>query len=116
MSITWADVVELAPDLSTTTVAAQNLILAHVALQVGPTQWGTYEAMGQLYLAAHLGTLQARGGSAAVGPVTSETVGPVSRSYGSTATAAAGLLNSTPYGSEYARLRALLPTRFGMVL
>lgn len=119
MAFDWDDVVALAPSLSAISAEAQALILAHVALQVGPVKWGALQDAGSIYLAAHLGTLalNAAGGSTqAVGPVVSQTVGPVSRAFAVlTTTAGGGSFDSTSYGQEYARLRALLPTRFGLL-
>lgn len=112
MAIVWTDVTAAAPALSAVSSTAQTQILAAVALQVGPNQWGALQTDGQLALARHLGAVALQPVSGA-GPVISETVGPVSRSFANLAQTSAGL-ESTPWGREYARLRALLPTRFGL--
>jgi hypothetical protein len=111
MSITWSDVTALAPSLIAVSVAGQAQILATVALQVDSSNWGDLTDAGQLALARHLGSLALRPASGA-GPVISETVGPVSRTFANL-TAIGASLDSTPWGSEYARLRALLPCNFG---
>ncbi len=123
MSIDWDDVVALAPALEDLEEAAQDLILEHVALLVGPKKWGRLQDMGQIYLAAHLGTLvlrsSAAGGSQAVGPVQSESVGDVSRTYAVLGASGGGLgasIGSTDWGREYRTLLTLLPSRFGQVL
>lgn len=112
--ISWTDVLAIAPTLTIPT-AAQTLILAQVTRQVGSVQWGDWQADGQLYLAAHLGTVALRGTGGVSGQVTSETVGQVSRTFSTTSLAAAGDTSTTSYGVEYARIRALLPTRFGLL-
>lgn len=113
MAITWTDVTALAPSLSTISVAGQNEILARVALEVGPGQWGALQTQGQLALARHLGVVSLRG-TGAPGPLISETVGPLSRQFAAPILTASAL-SSTPWGAEYARLRALLPCRFGLL-
>ena len=112
MAIDWTAVVALAPALSAVSSTGQTEILATVALQVGPGQWGTLQTAGQLALARHLGAIALRPSSGA-GPVTSETVGPVSRTFANLASADVDL-QSTPWGAEYARLRRLLACRFGL--
>ena len=118
MALSWDDVVALAPGLSEVSAEAQALIIEHVELLVGPKKWGGLVDMGQRYLACHLGTLAlqaATSGGQAVGPVVSRTVGPVSHTFAvlSSGTTAASLATTT-YGSEYAALRRLLPSRFGL--
>lgn len=113
MSVTWADVTALAASLSTVPIAGQTQILATVALQVSASQWGALQDAGQLALARHLGAVSQRPTSGA-GPVLSETVGPISRTFANLSSSDAEL-QSTPWGAEYARLRRLLPCRFGLL-
>jgi hypothetical protein len=122
MAITWTDVEALAPALSTVSAEAQALILAQVARQVGPNKWGALVDDGQLYLAAHLGSAvlsaaSSGDGGSVVGPVVSESVGPVSRTFAvlAAASSSSSAFAST-WGQEYVRLRKLLPTRFGLVI
>jgi hypothetical protein len=112
--ITWTDVVAIAPELSSVAVAGQTLVLAAVGKQVGAGQWGDLQKEGQLALAAHMGTLIKRA-AGAVGPVVSQTVGPVSRTYAVIASAASSL-GSTSWGSEYQRLIMILPAVRGLVI
>lgn len=111
-SITWADVILIAPDLSTLTVSQQNAILAQVELQMN-TVWGDKIDLGAVWLAAHIGTLIKRAtagsGGGASGPVTQETVGQVSRSYANVFSIALGSFSLTPFGMEYERLLMQLP-------
>lgn len=123
--ITWDDVIAIAPALDTLTSEQQAAILTHVELRVSPAKWGKLVALGQTYLAAHLGMLLQRAGEATggqtVGPVVSETVGPVSRTFSVLSTFAAatsgdGAYTSTDWGQQYLELRNSLPTRFGLVI
>lgn len=108
MAITWAsDVVAIAPELASVVTATQNKILAFVDLQFNTTLWGDKLDMGKTYLAAHLGTLSRRAGAG--GPVVSESVGQVSRSYAASIASGAAMLESTSYGLEYKRLLRQLP-------
>jgi len=113
--ITWSDVTAIAPELSDVSAQGQAAILAHVALQVGETEWGDYAAMGQAYLAAHLGAL-ALSSAGAGGAVQSESVGTVSVTYAVNAAVLGAGLDSTTWGREYSRVRALLPCTFGLVV
>lgn len=114
MSVTWADVQLIAPELTTAAVpvATQSLLLTIVDLQLDDDAWGDLADVGRRYLAAHLGSLYI-GGSAG-GYVTSETLGPMSRSYGLPA-GVTGALSSSKYGIEYQRLIGLLSCSIGFV-
>lgn len=113
MAVTWSQVVEIASELSTVPTATQNALLAIVDRQIDDDVWSDLANDGRVYLAAHLATLYASGGSAA-GPITSETLGPMARSYGQTA-GVEGPLTSTKYGQFYVYLLSLLPTSLGFV-
>lgn len=112
MSVTWSDVVAFpAPELAGVASGAQAAILAYVDRQIDPDVWGDYADDGRRYLAAHLASQMGATGSGAgsagtMGPVTSETLGPMSRSYGalSGSTEGMGELAATKYGREYYRL------------
>ncbi len=115
MSIVWSQVQEIAPELTDTTVPlpTQAILLQIVDLQLEDEAWGDLADIGRRYLAAHLGSLYASGGSAG-GYVTSESLGPMSRSYG-LPTGVQGALATTKYGIEYQRLIQLLPCSLGFV-
>lgn len=122
--ITWDNVTVLAPALAALEEESQDLILDHVKRLLAPSKWGDLIDIGQAYLAAHLGTLVLRtsttgSSSQSVGPVVSETVGSVSRTY-AVLTAGSGLgttsLSTTDWGREFINLRMQLPSRFGQVL
>lgn len=114
MSITWANVQAIAPELTDTVVpvASQTVYLAIVDRQIDDDEWDDLADDGRRYLAAHLGTLYS-GGSAG-GAVTSETLGPMSRSYGLPADVS-GSLSTTKYGVFYLHLLGLLPGSLGFV-
>lgn len=104
--IAWNDVVNIAPELLTLPVGAQNAILAQVYEELNPEVWCSKLDLGAVWLAAHLATISKRGGAG--GPVMSQTVGQVSQSYATTMSALS-LLGATAYGQEYERLILTLP-------
>ena len=116
--ITWADVVLIAPELADVPVGVQTALLADVAEQLESSQWGNdarYD-MASKYLVAHLATLYLQGSGGAAGPVTSESVGSVSRSYASPSFAV-DRYASTAFGREFARLRSqFVIGRMGLVM
>lgn len=117
--ITWSNVTAFAPELTSFDAGAQTDILAWVNTAFDEGLFSASQVkLAQIYLAAHTATLAARGsaGSGAVGPVQSETIEAMSRSYGgasSFAGLAGGSWGLTPYGLLLAELlegtRACLP-------
>lgn len=106
--ITWSNVVNLpAPELATVPLAAQTQILTFVSTFLSEDVWGGLIDTGRAYLAAHLATSGSRGGAG--GPVTSESVGQVSRAYAASIAAGAAQLGSTAYGLTYEYLTSTLP-------
>lgn len=111
MAITWAEVVDIAPELSTITLQTQGSILGIVSRQVANADvWGDLQDDASRYLAAHLATLTRRLGN---GPTASEGVGPLNRSYQSLLQF--GMLGQTSYGIEYLRLARLTSAVLGSV-
>lgn len=112
---TWADVVNIAPGdaaaFNAMDPAAQAAILAYATAQCNPGAWGALLNNGIVYLAAHLAKMGLMRGA---GPLTAESVGAFSRSYG-TIQGLKGSLAVTSYGAEYRRLLRLLPTALGAV-
>lgn len=100
MAVTWADVVIVAPALSTLDVPSQNFFLTESLRQIDSDVWGEYATVGQIYLAAHMATLTLGAGS---GPITSETLGQMSRSYAVPLWLKSSLA-LTRFGAEYDRL------------
>lgn len=119
-SITWADVLTMAPELSTVSAGGQTSILAYVngALNVDEFvdgEDGAQLKLARIYLAAHLGTLalpDVSGASSSI--VTSESAGPLSRSYAQLSTSEAQSLTS--YGSFFSELIRRTPARAPIVL
>jgi hypothetical protein len=111
VAISWDDVVAIAPELVTTPVDGQNTILDDVNTQISDAVWDSAaEAdMGRRYLAAHAGTLARLKGR---GPITSESLGPQARSYGSLVAMATGSLALSAYGAEYERRARLQSCTF----
>lgn len=103
MAITSADVLLIAPELSTLSAGQWTAIIADVEDEIDDAAWGTTTRADKAkkYLAAHKGTLAKRAGAA--GSVQSIAVGGVSVNYGSGAQMGTGL-DSTSYGVEYKRL------------
>lgn len=114
MSIAWSDVVAIAPALASTPTGIQNYALRFADDNVSDDAWGDPNVANdaRAALAAHAATLAQR--TAGVGgPVTSESVGPLSRSYYvPDMTQADALFAQTPFGQMYLQLLNLLPDAF----
>lgn len=80
MAISWSDVEAIAPELSSVGTATQDAIIALVERWVSSDTraWGELADDGKRYLAAHMATLIGN----QMGGITSESLGPMSRSYG----------------------------------
>lgn len=123
-TIIWDDVVAHAAQLSTLDVDARNAILAHVNTALVPKKFGGESSpklkLARVYLAAHLATVgPASGGTITAGPVTSETVGGVSRTYANLASASAesqAQLQGSTYGQLFLELVRTSSARGPMVL
>ena len=113
MAISWSDVVNLDSSLSSVATGTQDLILRVVDRQIDDDAWIDLADDGRLFLAAHFGTIINNGGAGA-GPITSESLGPMSRSYGLSASAE-GSLGLTKWGVTYRDMIGLLPCSLGFV-
>lgn len=107
MSVTPADIKELFPEFAATADARIQLFIDQSTLSVNTAVWGNKADFAIQYLTAHLLTVVNRGGGGAAGPITSEKVGDLQRSYASGG-AVAHELGSTGYGMEFLRLRRSL--------
>lgn len=114
MAIDWTDVVEVGAELSTVPTATQNVILAMVDRQIDDAVWGDMADDGRRYLAAHMGAVY-NSSPGAAGPLVSETLGPMSRSYGASSSSDDDELATTKYGKMYLHMLRLLPTSLGLV-
>jgi uncharacterized membrane protein len=125
--IVWADVVEIAPELSTVTLAVQTTVLAVISETVSPeTFCGSDTALYKLAasnLAAHYATTlknanDSDGGQQ--GPVASESVGGLSVSYAggfSGANKSRAGYETTGYGAAYLMLLRTSPCAgFGIMV
>lgn len=82
--------------------------LAQAVNRTNTIAWGSKADDATLYLAAHIATIMKNGSATPAGPVTSEAVGSVSRSYGVSLVAARENYASTVWGRMYLELRSTL--------
>lgn len=108
MAVIWANVVDIAPELSTVAAGSQTAYLAIAGRAVDPEVWGESTDDGVRYMAAHLATLGNGSGAGGAGAVTSETLGPMSRTYASTVAGVEGALATTRYGVMFLNLLDML--------
>jgi hypothetical protein len=105
-AITWTDVTDVAPAMSTgVPVGFQTKILAYVEEVVNPAAFGGEDSITYLlarsYLAAHYAALYKEGTFGTVGPVTSMSEGGVSQSFASTMPQAESSIGRTNYGDAF---------------
>ncbi|HEX5034651.1 MAG TPA: DUF4054 domain-containing protein [bacterium] len=113
MSVSSGDITAFAPEFSAVPGATIDLYINLAKLSVNAAKWGGKTDFGIILLTCHMLKLKAsnEAGSAggSVGPVTSEKVGDLQRSYGSFAGGSGGSdpssLGLTTYGQEFLRLR-----------
>jgi hypothetical protein len=114
-NVLWQDVEALQSNLSTVSVAAQMIILAHVNEDLNPRAFGGEDSaryhLARCYLAAHLGELERRKGTQ---DVASETIGTssITLSYAQAETGGDALLQ-TSWGSQFAAMVRSSPLRIG---
>lgn len=115
-AITWTDVTNVAPELSTIAVAQQTALLLLVNDYLDPNTWegeGSQKlTSGRAYLAAHLATLGKRKG--VNGMLTAEAGGGLSRSYGMLTNPT--MYSLTTYGEIFAMLAKSTVARAGFSL
>lgn len=101
--INWDDVTAIAPELASFDATAQDFILEFVNDSFDSRDWkASALKLARIYLAAHVATISNQGGDLTAGPVISETVGGISRTYANVMT---GVAFS---GSTYADMLNLL--------
>lgn len=107
-AITWTDVSTHASSLVDLDVLIQTDILAFVNEELNCAAFGGEDSaktrLARIYLAAHLGTVSLLALTGSSGPVTSETEGSVSRSYGDGSSAFASIYGTTSWGQLYLSL------------
>jgi len=121
MAITWDDVEDIAPELASLSEDAQTIILNYVNQALAVVEFGGEGSatlrLARIYMAAHYGTVTARGGTGPAGPVTSESAGGLSRSYGLVTSGGSGdEMATTGYGQAYMSLVRRSPARAGVAL
>jgi hypothetical protein len=100
--ITWAAVTAVAPELASVPGGVQTALLAMVGVMLpNPNALGDQYDAACTWLAAHLGTISQRKSGNIAGPVSSESVGQVSRSYAVPAMDSASDYSSTSYGQLF---------------
>lgn len=108
-----ADVLAIAPQLSSLTDAAWFTILAFVNTFQLPSVNKPLRRLALIFLAAHLGTIAGSGGmgaSGATGPVISESAGGLKRTYAqATVTSSNSDLGATSYGIQYMAILKMSP-------
>lgn len=100
MSAVLQILLDIAPEMAAEDEDRVTRTIALAASRVGKC-FGDARDLAIAYMVAHILTIGARAGAG--GPITSETEGNLSRSYG--ATASKNALMSTSYGQEFERLR-----------
>lgn len=116
MATTWTDVENVDASLAAVPPSVQAAILERAGLGVNAAQLGTLYDTALRFLAAHHGVLYLRAvgggaGAGAAGPVTSETVGPVSRAYGASSSGGGAFspYDSTEWGRQFLATIRLAP-------
>ena len=116
VTITKADVLLVAAELNAVTDSEWAGIFDQVNEEVGIGNLGTQKRVdiAGVQLAAHLATVQQirKGGGSTPGPLTSITIGGVSKSFAAPTMTRNQALESTKYGQEYLRLIRLFGRRF----
>lgn len=115
MAITRTDITARWSEFSSLDSDVLDLAIADAYEQLDPDVWENKLDRGALYLAAHLAKLGASGAVGSAGPVQSESVGQVSRSYAVAQLDSGDTYESTGYGRLFLGLLMSLPNaRFGV--
>ena len=99
------------PEFETITDDVVVFFCSDAAQELSAKKWGKFYLRGLTNLTAHLLAIHKRiivNGDGANYPVTSESAGELSVSYGSTVTAQTAQYELTCYGQEFLRLRRLV--------
>lgn len=105
MAATVAQVRAIAPEFATVSDSDVQAFLDDAALQLNASIWGAKRDLAHKYLAAHLLGTARPDLAMAAGPVQSESVGQVSRSYAVQTSAQPGSqFDATRHGREYRRM------------
>lgn len=98
----------LAPEFATYDATARDLVAAEAERLVNTSVWGAKAPMGVVYMTAHMLKVAQLSAGNTAGPVTSEKVGDLQRSYGGSTANQDHELGLTKYGQEFLRVRRTL--------
>lgn len=119
-AITWAHVVDHYPALSTIDADAQTDILAHVNEAIVVKLLGGESSprlkLARVHLAAYFALLSKTAASGAAGPVVSESVGDVSRTYANPYSFGSVRAGTNVAGDAYLALVRTSPARAPVVI
>jgi hypothetical protein len=104
-AVTATDVTNVATELASETSTRIDLFIEISREYLCEDKWGTKAKTAIILYTAHLITLANRGATGAVGAVTSEKVGELSRNFGSAVGGQTDELAQTPYGMMLMQLR-----------
>lgn len=105
MSVTPAQVKAIATEFASTDNDAVQGAIDLAEERTNRTAWGSKADTSVIYMAAHLLKLDALQSTAPINPITSESAGPLSRSYAVDAASSEDDLNSTIWGKRYKGLQ-----------
>lgn len=110
MTVTASDVRAIATEFAAVLDAVIDPYIAMAERRTFREAWGVKADDGVIFLVAHFLKLSEAQSALSAGPVTSETVGPLSRSYATVGggTSSDNVLSSTVWGREYIALRQLV--------
>jgi hypothetical protein len=111
VSVSQADVAVIAPEFASPAISASDFaaVLGDVLLEISPTIWGSQQMADRAtkYLVAH-SLAMAHPELSVPGPVQSERVGEVSRTFAVGAPLDPDSYDMTRYGKEFKRLRRMM--------
>lgn len=118
-ALTWADVVNVAPELSTVSSTRQTLFITLAEERVSNEFFRGVDAktylLARAYLAAHFATMPGTGSIGPVGATTSMSEGGVSESFSQVTPRTMSLLSTTSYGRMFLLLVGWSPAVAGFV-
>ena len=106
MTLAWTDIRDLpSGEFASLSESSISPSILEAEREVNESAFGDRYDDALKYLAAHLLAAMRQGSQGASGAVVSETVGPISRSYGAAAITSSDALESTSYGRRYVEIR-----------
>lgn len=105
IAVTAAEVTNVAKEFAQEDPARIDMFIEFARLFICESVWGSKAKFAIIYYAAHLLKMSQIAESGGAGPITSESVGELSRSYGTDASSESGDLSQTTYGQMIRGLR-----------